>query len=291
MSGTRRFDITRPAESECGVGTTPRSCPPVRVRADSDEPTGSGRTPLVVAEAFCRRFGAFRAYRLDRSAKPISSRFSPRMRELETRAISICGDPARSDPALVKALLAHGADPNARIETATPVGRSSGDYALTLSLIGATPFWQAASYNDVEIMRALLAGGADPGLTTPDGTTALAAALRPAGRGDRRSTGANERTILEAVELIVGQHVDVDAADDTSGDTPLHIAATAAVGARGGASDAALGFPSIVRYLVDKGADLHAVNHDGHTPLATAIAAGPRAARTAELLRILGTTY
>ncbi len=248
--------------------------------ADIDEPTGSGTTPLVVAAH--AGFGGFGAFLLDRGADPNLA--AGGYAALHAAIL-------RSDPALVKALLAHGADPDARIEKATPVGRSSGDYALTLSLIGATPFWQAASYNDLEIMRALLAGGADPGLTTPDGKTALAAALRPTGRGDRRSTSANERTILEAVELIVDQHVDVDAADDKRGDTPLHIAATAAVRARGGASDATLGFRSIVQYLVDRGADLHAVNHGGQTPLATAIGAGPRAADAAELLRKLGATY
>ena len=248
--------------------------------ADIDEPTGSGTTPLVVAAH--SGFGGFGALLLDRGADPNLA--AGGYTALHAAIL-------RSDLALVKALLAHGADPNARIEKATPVGRSSDDYALTLSLIGAPPFWQAASYNDLEIMRALVAGGANPSLTTPDGKTPLAAALRPAGRGDRRSTGANERTILEAVKLIVGQHVDVNAADDKSGDTPLHIAATAVVGARGSSSDAALGFPSIVQYLVDKGADLDLANHNGQTPLAAAIDAGPRAARTAELLRKLGATY
>ena len=245
--------------------------------AGIDEPTGSGTTPLVVAAH--SGFGELGAFLLDRGADPNLA--AGGYTALHAAIL-------RSDLALVRALLAHGADPDARIAKATPVGRSSGDYALTLSLIGATAFWQAASYNDLEIMRALLAGGADPALTTPDGRTALAAALRPTGRGDRRRTGASERTILEAVELIVDQHVDVDAADDGRGDTPLHIAATAAVRVRGGASDAPLGYPSIVRYLVDKGADLQALNHDGRTPLATAIAAGPRAAGTAALLRELG---
>ena len=245
--------------------------------AGIDEPTGSGTTPLVVAAH--SGFGELGAFLLDRGADPNLA--AGGYTALHAAIL-------RGDLALVQTLLAHGADPDARIAKATPVGRSSGDYALTLSLIGATPFWQAASYNDLGIMKALLAGGADPTLTPPDGRTALAAALRPTGRGDRRSTGASERTILEAVELIVGQQVDIDAADDKRGDTPLHIAATAAVRTRGGASDAPLGFPSIVRYLVDRGADLQALNHDGRTPLATAIAAGPRAAGTAALLRELG---
>ena len=162
--------------------------------ADIDEPTGSGTTPLVVAAH--SGFGELGAFLLDRGADPNLA--AGGYTALHAAIL-------RRDPALVKALLAHGADPNARIERATPVGRSSGDYALTLSLIGATPFRQASSYNDVDIMRALLAGGADPGSTTPDGATALAAALEPTGRGDRRRAGADERTLLETVELIVDQ--------------------------------------------------------------------------------------
>ena len=246
--------------------------------ADINEPTGSGTTPLVVAAH--SGFGKFGAFLLHRGADPNLA--AGGYTALHAAIL-------RSDLDLVKALLAHGADPNARIEKATPVGRSSDDYALTLSLIGATPFWQAASYNDLEIMEAVVAGGADPRLTTPDGRTALAVAMRPTGRGDRRSADATERTILEAVTLIVDQHVDVNAVDDNSGDSPLHLAATA-VGARGSSSDAPLGFHSIVQYLVDKGADLHLVNDNGQTPLAAATDAGPRAASTAELLRELGAT-
>jgi ankyrin repeat protein len=179
---------------------------------------------------------------------------------------------------LVSALLAHGAEPNARIEKATPVGRSSDDYALTLQLLGATPFFQAASYNDLEVMRVLIAGGADPKRTLPSGKTALAAALRPTGRGERRATNVNEQRVLEAVKLIVDHHVDVNAVDDKSGDTPLQLAAT-------------LGFGSVVQYLVDKGADLHLANYSGQTPLMAASSAGTRGAGVAELLRKLGATY
>ena len=262
--------------------------------ADINEPTGSGTTPLVVAaHSGFGTFGAFlleaqQLLELDRGADPNLA--AGGYTALHAAIL-------RSDLDLVKALLAHGADPNARIEKATPVGRSADDYALTLQLIGATPFWQAASYNELEIMRALVAGGANPSLTTPDGKTALAAAVRPtdpgrgSGLGDRRTARANERTILEAVTLIVDQYVDVNAVDDKDGDTPLHIAATGAVGVRrGSSSDAPLGFSLIVQYLVDKGADLQAMNYKGQTPLAAATAAGPRAASTAELLRKLGAT-
>ena len=238
--------------------------------ANIDEPTGSGTTPLVVAAH--SGFGTFGAFLLDQGADPNLA-----MGGYTALHAAIL----RSDLDLVKALLAHGADPNARIEQATPVGRSSDDHALTLQLIGATSFWQAASYNDLEIMRALLAGGASPGLTTPDGKTALAVAMERRGRGDgapgQRGAG-NEPTILGAVELIVEQHVDVNAVDNENGNAPLHIAASR-------------GFSSIVQYLVDNGADLHLMNYSGETPLAAATAGGQRSASAAELLRKLGALY
>ena len=84
--------------------------------------------------------------------------------------------------------------------------------------------------------------------------------------------------MLEAVKLMVDQHVDVNAVDDTNGDAPLHIAASH-------------GFSSIVQYLVDHGANLHLANYNGETPLAAATDAGRRGASTAELLRKLGARY
>ena len=71
---------------------------------------------------------------------------------------------------LVKALLAHGADPNARMKRRPPVG---GGYT---DVNGATPFLLASSVDDVEIMKMLLAAGADPKLTTATNTTAIMAA-------------------------------------------------------------------------------------------------------------------
>jgi ankyrin repeat protein len=73
---------------------------------------------------------------------------------------------------LVKALLAHGANPNVRIEKDfQPYSRSP--YALQVSLVGMTPFLLAAAAADVGLMRALLAGGANPHINSKDGSTAL----------------------------------------------------------------------------------------------------------------------
>ncbi len=72
---------------------------------------------------------------------------------------------------LVTALLAHGANPNARM-TRRPPGFAGG----YTDVIGATPFLLAAAAADMEMMRLLLAAGADPTLTTRSNTTPLMAA-------------------------------------------------------------------------------------------------------------------
>ena len=49
---------------------------------------------------------------------------------------------------LVKKLLAHKADPNARTVKGTPVRRWSHDFTLLERWSGATPFWLASKSND-----------------------------------------------------------------------------------------------------------------------------------------------
>jgi ankyrin repeat protein len=168
----------------------------------------------------------------------------------------------REDVELVKALLAHGANPNARVMRGTPVLRSAQEYILPNSLLGATPFFLAAKYVEPAIMRALASAGADSSLAIKDGTTPLMAA---AGIGwkvgeTRRSTAyamvplPDEDRALEAVKIAIRLGADVRAANQDR-ETALHGAAVE-------------GYTEIARLLVDNGADLNAVNKRGETPLA-----------------------
>ena len=71
---------------------------------------------------------------------------------------------------VVKQLLAHGANPNARLKRPI-IGRHhtpTGDASLGE---GATPLARAAKSNDLQVMRLLLDAGADPRLTIKDRTT------------------------------------------------------------------------------------------------------------------------
>ena len=66
----------------------------------------------------------------------------------------------------VKALVAHGADVNAKVTARRlPVGSSQ------LNFVGATPFFLAARTADLELMRLLVNLGADAKIATADGTT------------------------------------------------------------------------------------------------------------------------
>src|SRR3954447_1295880 len=62
----------------------------------------------------------------------------------------------RRDEAMVRALLAHGADANFRVTSWTPTRRSSRDYHFSPELVGATPFWLAARFGGPAIMRLLV---------------------------------------------------------------------------------------------------------------------------------------
>jgi ankyrin repeat protein len=176
---------------------------------------------------------------------------------------------------VITSLLAHGADVNGRISMEEP--RWSGA-RYRRHLAGATAFLLAAKSADVEVMRVLLAHGADPTIGTEENITPLmaAAGIAWASNQDR----ASESQVFEAVKLLVEERgADVNAVSDL-GETAMHAAAYR-------------GANSVVQYLFDKGATLDVVAKDGRTPLIVAdgveygnsFAAQPQ---TAVLLRKLG---
>lgn len=151
---------------------------------------------------------------------------------------------------LVRALLEHGADPNARI-TVTPL-RAGATRSPTLpELTGATPYLLSAMAGDTALMTMLKEAGADPAITTKKKSTPLMAA---AGLG--RILGENtaeEPRLLAAAELAFAHGADVASADEY-GNTALHYAAYHRL-------------PTLVQLLVDKGARLEVKNMFGETPL------------------------
>ncbi len=147
---------------------------------------------------------------------------------------------------LMKSLLAHGANPNAKL-TRKLWFRPTSHNQQWISTVGTTPFWRAAQGTDVPAMRALVAGGADPKTPSAAGTTALMVA---AGLGYAGNFSQNlPDSWLAAVKYCLELGLDVNAADN-QGYTALHGAAYR-------------GDNELVKFLVEQGARLDARTRRG----------------------------
>lgn len=173
-------------------------------------------------------------------------------------------------PRLMKALVAKGADINARM--GLPPARLRKGGRGYVSVDGATPFLLATASGDVPAMRLLAEAKADTRLGTvvnvkeiPEGkysddaefqgsATPLLAAAGLGRSRDRRGTEAQRA--LETVKTLVEMGADVNQVNET-GWTPLHAAAY-------------IGADPIVQYLAEKGARLDVQNGCGQTPLTLA---------------------
>ena len=193
--------------------------------ADVNDTAPDGASALVVA-GFSGH-GELGAFLLERGADPDAggAGYAP----LHTAVL-------RGDAAFVKALLAHGADPNVRMTRGSRVPRRTNWWLLPSYLVGGTPYLLAAKFAEVEIMRILHAHGADPFLAAKDGTTPLmmAAGARWSNREyDRRERAvpielaramqADDRGNLAATALALELGADVNAQNE-AGETALHAA-------------------------------------------------------------------
>jgi ankyrin repeat protein len=150
--------------------------------------------------------------------------------------------------AFVKQLLAHGANPNARMTKEPEKYYTGNNY---LDRIGATPFMLAAFRLDLPLMRLLVANGADSLLPNNDNTTPLMAA---AGIGffTEGEVPYTADEAIAAVKLCLDLGADATAVD-AYGDTALHGAAFRGVN-------------EVVRLLIAKGAKLDVKNRLGWMP-------------------------
>jgi uncharacterized protein len=160
---------------------------------------------------------------------------------------------------LVKALLAHGANSNLQMTLRPPGfgGTGTGGYN---DAAGATPFIVAANASDLEMMRLLLAAGADPHLTTKTKSNAILAAT-----GLNRGIGEiidDEDRAIEAVKFLLEVGVDPKAV------TTFNENALFGPGYRG--------WNRMLELLIDKGADVNIINKAGVTPYLAASGYGDR---------------
>jgi uncharacterized protein len=148
---------------------------------------------------------------------------------------------------LMKSLIAHGAEVNAKLGKKIWV-RSFGDRSW-VDPVGATPFWRAAQSDDVPAMKLLVAAGADPKIATAGGDTALMVA---AGLG----WAPNNTTVVPdswkaAVEYCIELGLDVNAVD-AKGYTAMHGVAFR-------------GDNDLIKFLVAKGAKTDVKTKAGDT--------------------------
>ena len=160
---------------------------------------------------------------------------------------------------LVKALLARGADPNLQATVRPPTYNGTGSGGFN-DAYGATPFVIAANASDVEIMRVLLAAGANPHVVTSTRSNAILAAT-----GLNRGIGEiidDEDRALEAVRFLLDVGVDPKAV------TTFNENALYGPGYRG--------WNRMLELLIERGADVNIVNRAGVTPYLAASGYGDR---------------
>lgn len=150
---------------------------------------------------------------------------------------------------LVRELVKHGADVNARMTKRSNAGKHS------LNTVGATPFLAACRTADAELLRLLAELGADPSIPTEDGSTPLMVAAGLGTRAPDEDAGTPEE-VVEAVKVVLALGGDPNAVNSDN-DTAMHGAAYKHVA-------------GVVPLLVAAGADINVwniKNHLGWTPL------------------------
>ena len=179
---------------------------------------------------------------------------------------------------LIKALLAAGANPNLQLNKEPPrygfslVSGSAKGYTA-----GATPFFLAAMGADVDTMRLLASGGANPHIRARNGTTSLMVAAGMAWM--ENEVPLDSKDYLPATKYAIELGVDVNAVNNT-GNSAIH-------GTISG------GFNPVIELLAASGGDVNIKNKRGDTALKQSLGYGAAGGYhvsedTAEVLRKLG---
>ena len=212
--------------------------------ADVNQPTEYGWTPLLTATN--NRHYKLAEYLIEHGAdvnRANKGKWTPLYLATDNRNIE-GGDfpvpkPDMDHLEYIKFLLDHGGNPNLQAK----------DNTLTRTIFtmqwfieaGATPFIRAAQSSDLELLKLLLAHGADPFIKTDHGDTALTAASG-VGWVDGVTYEHSPKENVETVKFLLGVGLDPNAAN-ADGRTSLMVAA-------------AKGRTEVIQLLVDHGAKL-----------------------------------
>jgi hypothetical protein len=174
---------------------------------------------------------------------------------------------AESSLEVLKLMLAHGADLSDRLPEQLldrdarflPPPPKITDLALI----------RAARSSDIDAMRVLIEGGADPSLRDDKrgGINTLVAVMMGPElpsliEADRRPT---EEEAIAAIDFLLDRGVKPTLANDM-GTTALHMAALR-------------DYPAVIRHMAEKGADLNVADSEGYTPLDYALGHLPKKLR------------
>ncbi|PWT97199.1 MAG: hypothetical protein C5B51_31865 [Terriglobia bacterium] len=225
--------------------------------ADINWSSGNRTTPLLIA--LLNGQVGLAGYLLERGADPNATDAYGRgalfaaidLRNFNHEKYSDLPTDGKDPIGLIRALLAKGANPNARTDTVPVHGLMQFD-ASWVNFDGQTPFVRAALSGDIEVMRLLLQHGADPNIATNAGTTSLMAA---AGINwiPGQTYSHSEADYVEAVKLCLAHGADVNASNSL-GLTAIHGAANR-------------GWESVIQILADHGARLDVKDQAGRTPM------------------------
>ena len=192
------------------------------------------------------------------------------------------GRPVVPDMEIINALLAAGVDANPELNMHRPSrGGNSGRFIDPLLNTGCTPLLRATMNGDMELVRALLAKGANPNVDAMGLTAFLVAA--GVGTGSRGGTGlaaqaaAGTPPNLALMELLLQHGADINT--QISGTKTYSMRIARAPSANEGMTAlhwaALTGKADVVHFLLDKGANPAIVDSNGHKPIDLVGAAGP----------------
>jgi len=209
--------------------------------ADPNVTLPSGTKPLMVAMSY-RNTAA--ALALIDGGADLNARDRAGITSLHVAA-------QQGDLEVVRKLLSKGVDPNIRTprSNAAAGGRGGGGGFRPAASGEQTPLMMAARGDHEDVMRALVAGGADPLLRAQDGANLLMAA----------AAGARLQTFKYAYEL----DPNVDIVTETTNNTPMHLV----VNLNGRTQPEVV---ELIQFLADHGAKIDEMNAAGRTPIALA---------------------
>ena len=190
---------------------------------------------------------------------------------------------------VARQLLEAGVNPDPQLNMHRPGrGGNSGRFVDDHLTTGATPLLRAANSHDVEAISLLLEFGADVELPDVMGVTPFMAA---AGFGNRRGElrgtyeEGREEKVIPALELLLAAGADINRRVADTNSHTARIARMSTMTNRQGQTPVFAAtkqnWIGVVKWLIDHGADIHAVDDQGKTLLDAAVAnnAGGRADR------------